>query len=150
MERAFEAPYTFDGRPWYKVENTTAQMSWAMLRKVWLQDSCDTVASIDLESSFLFAVQKIITTFEEKGGKSEICVVQSISVGESSFFLLYIECYPIIHSLSIDDDILSTQDFFGTSMTLDSVTDGTVIQCVPVGFVNGPRSLRIFQSCLLL
>ena len=39
---------------------------------------------------FLFAVQKIITIFEEKGGKSEICVVQSISVGESSFFLLYI------------------------------------------------------------
>ena len=24
--KAFEAPYTFDGRPWYKVENTTAQM----------------------------------------------------------------------------------------------------------------------------
>ena len=23
---AFEAPYTFDGRPWYKVENTTAPM----------------------------------------------------------------------------------------------------------------------------
>ena len=97
---------------------------------------------------FLFAVQKIITIFEEKGGKSEICVVQSISVGESSFFL-YIECYPIIHSLNIDDDILSTQDFFGTSMTLDGVTDGTVFQCVPVGFVNGPRSLRILQSCLL-
>lgn len=94
-ERAFEAPYTFDGRPWYKVENTTAQMPREMLRKVWLQDSCDTVASIDLESnwspvSFLFAVQKTITIFAEKGGKSEICVVQSISVGESSFFLLYI------------------------------------------------------------
>ena len=45
-----------------------------------------------MESSLiiLFAVQKIITTFAEKGGKSEICVVQSISVGESSFFLLYI------------------------------------------------------------
>ncbi len=24
--KAFEAPYTFDGRPWYKVENTTAPM----------------------------------------------------------------------------------------------------------------------------
>ena len=24
--KAFEAPYTYDGRPWYKVENTTAQM----------------------------------------------------------------------------------------------------------------------------
>ena len=45
-----------------------------------------------LESSLiiLFAVQKTITIFAEKGGKSEICVVQSISVGESSFFLLYI------------------------------------------------------------
>lgn len=45
-----------------------------------------------MESSFffLFAVQKIITILAEKGGKSEICVVQSISVGESSFFLLYI------------------------------------------------------------
>ena len=94
---------------------------------------------VQLESSLiiLFAVQKTITIFAEKGGKSEICVVQSISVGESSFFLLYIECYPIIHSHSIDDDILSTQDFFGTSVTLDSVTDSTVIQCVPVGFVNG-------------
>ena len=47
---------------------------------------------VQLESSLiiLFAVQKTITIFEEKGGKSEICVVQSISVGESSFFLLYI------------------------------------------------------------
>lgn len=47
---------------------------------------------VQLESSLiiLFAVQKIITMFAEKGGKSEICVVQSISVGESSFFLLYI------------------------------------------------------------
>ena len=97
---------------------------------------------VQLESSLiiLFAVQKTITIFAEKGGKSEICVVQSISVGESSFFLLYIECYPIIHSHSIDDDILSTQDFFGTSVTLDSVTDSTVIQCVPVGFVNGGTS----------
>ncbi len=45
-----------------------------------------------MESSLiiLFAVQKIITIIAEKGGKSEICVVQSISVGESSFFLLYI------------------------------------------------------------
>ena len=45
-----------------------------------------------MESSLiiLFAVQKKITIFAEKGGKSEICVVQSISVGESSFFLLYI------------------------------------------------------------
>ena len=47
---------------------------------------------VQLESSLiiLFAVQKKITIFAEKGGKSEICVVQSISVGESSFFLLYI------------------------------------------------------------
>ena len=47
---------------------------------------------VQLESSLiiLFAVQKTITIFAEKGGKSEICVVQSISVGESSFFLLYI------------------------------------------------------------
>ena len=106
---------------------------------------------VQLESSFFLFIcsSEKITIFAEKGDKSEICVVQSISVGESSFFLLYIECYPIIHSLSIDDDILSTQDFFGTSMTLDSVTDGTVIQCVPVGFVNGPRSLRILQSSLL-
>ena len=37
----------------------------------------------------LFAVQKKVAIFAEKGGKSEICVVQSISVGESSFFLLY-------------------------------------------------------------
>ena len=47
---------------------------------------------VQLESSLiiLFAVQKTITIFAEKGGKSEICVVQSISIGESSFFLLYI------------------------------------------------------------
>lgn len=46
---------------------------------------------VDLESSLiiLFAVQKKVAIFAEKGGKSEICVVQSISVGESSFFLLY-------------------------------------------------------------
>ena len=86
--------------------------------------------------------------------------------------LFHIECNPIIHSLSIDDDILSTlvllrcqcfirgnnfrnphqiiirdgnlatQDFFGTSVTLDSVTDGTVIQCVPVGFVNGDTHIE--------
>ena len=34
MKRDFETPYTFDGRPWYKVENTTAQMPREMLRKV--------------------------------------------------------------------------------------------------------------------
>ena len=28
--KAFEAPYTFDGRPWYKVENTTAKMTREM------------------------------------------------------------------------------------------------------------------------
>ena len=45
---------------------------------------------IGVQFDYLFAVQKKITIFAEKGGKSEICVVQSISVGESSFFLLYI------------------------------------------------------------
>ena len=46
---------------------------------------------VQLESSLiiLFAVQKKITILAEKGGKSEICVVQSISVGESSFFFFY-------------------------------------------------------------
>ena len=83
-------------------EKETRLPLWQSGRKVCI------IKWADLESSFLFAVQKIITTFAEKGGKSEICVVQSISVGESSFFLLYIECYPIIHSLSIDDGILST------------------------------------------
>ena len=70
-------------------EKETRLPLWKSGRKVGI------IKWADLESnwspvSFLFAVQKIITIFEEKGGKSEICVVQSISVGESSFFLLYI------------------------------------------------------------
>lgn len=70
-------------------EKETRLPLWKSGRKVGI------IKWADLESnwspvSFLFAVQKIITIFAEKGGKSEICVVQSISVGESSFFLLYI------------------------------------------------------------
>ena len=70
-------------------EKETRLPLWKSGRKVGI------IKWADLESnwspvSFLFAVEKIITTFAEKGGKSEICVVQSISVGESSFFLLYI------------------------------------------------------------
>ena len=40
-----------------------------------------------------FVVTKYNSIFvpEQKEDKSEICVVQSISVGESPFFLLYIE-----------------------------------------------------------
>ena len=70
-------------------EKETRLPLWKSGRKVGI------IKWADLESnwspvSFLFAVQKIITILAEKGGKSEICVVQSISVGESSFFLLYI------------------------------------------------------------
>ena len=70
-------------------EKETRLPFWKSGRKVGI------IKWADLESnwspvSFLFAVQKTITIFAEKGGKSEICVVQSISVGESSFFLLYI------------------------------------------------------------
>ena len=70
-------------------EKETRLPLWKSGRKVGI------IKWADLESnwspvSFLFAVQKTITIFAEKGGKSEICVVQSISVGESSFFLLYI------------------------------------------------------------
>ena len=67
-------------------EKETRLPLWKSGRKVGI------IKWADLESSFFFliAVQKIITIFAEKGGKSGICVVQSISVGESSFFLLYI------------------------------------------------------------
>lgn len=67
-------------------EKETRFPLWKSGRKVGI------IKWADLESSLIivFAVQKIITMFAEKGGKSEICVVQSISVGEPSFFLLYI------------------------------------------------------------
>ena len=58
--------------------------------EIWSQGRHYKMGRLGVQFLFLFAVQKIITIFEEKGGKSEICVVQSISVGESSFFLLYI------------------------------------------------------------
>ena len=62
--------------------------------EIWSQGKHNKMGrlGVQLESSLiiLFAVQKKITILAEKGGKSEICVVQSISVGESSFFLLYI------------------------------------------------------------
>ena len=58
--------------------------------EIWSQGRHYKMGRLGVQFLFLFAVQKIITIFEEKGGKSEICVVQSISIGESSFFLLYI------------------------------------------------------------
>ena len=64
-------------------EKETRLPLWQSGRKVCI------IKWADLESSFLFAVQKIITTFAEKGGKSEISVVQSTTVGASPFFFFY-------------------------------------------------------------
>ena len=58
--------------------------------EIWSQGRHYKMGRLGVQFLFLIAVQKIITIIAEKGGKSEICVVQSISVGESSFFLLYI------------------------------------------------------------
>ena len=71
-------------------EKETRLPLWKSGRKVGIIKWADLKSNWSPVSFFLFAVQKIITILAEKGGKSEICVVQSISVGESSFFLLYI------------------------------------------------------------
>ena len=70
-------------------EKETRLPFWKSGRKVGI------IKWADLESnwspvSFFICSSENITIFAEKRGKSEICVVQSISVGELSFFLLYI------------------------------------------------------------
>ena len=81
------------------------------------------------ERQSTFAKQKKVTIFAKKGGKSEICVDCSISVGESSFFsfihgagcqfvpskpdFLNIKRDAVLHCLGIDDDVLPTAVFLG-------------------------------------
>ena len=83
----------------------------------------------------------IFFSFAENGGESEICVVQSISVGESSFFLLY-----IVLAASSFRCSKSFWDLPLSECTLWQVNPKAGQKVVVLGFAPSRRLSRAYQS----
>ena len=92
-----------------------------------------------------FGIIVIFFSFAQKGGESEICVVQSISVGESSFFLLY-----IVLAASSFRCPKSFWDLPLSECTLWPVNPKTWQKVVVLGFASSRRLSRAHQSQTIL